>query len=231
MPHLFDGGLHILCSLLKVRRQLPVGARRYNAAVRRHLFTVASAVSLLLFAAASLLWIRGHYLTDLFWCRSPSPGRIACLESSRGLVVVGGRYATFGQSFAHLSYNVDRNNLDLLGAGTHAHDWGKFRYATVSVARGGGSFVRFPLWSACVFFAILPALWWRRSRQQLRRPGLCPTCLYDLRASTQRCPECGTPITPAARLRLAAFTGVGLDDTTALIRGSSSDWPDFSRRT
>jgi hypothetical protein len=54
----------------------------------------------------------------------------------------------------------------------------------------------FPAWLALLATALLPGLWllgWRR-RRQLRREGRCPGCGYDLRASRDRCPECGLAI-------------------------------------
>jgi predicted amidophosphoribosyltransferase len=50
-----------------------------------------------------------------------------------------------------------------------------------------------PLWLPALLAGVLPAArvasWLIRYRRRQRH--LCPSCGYDLRASPERCPECG----------------------------------------
>jgi hypothetical protein len=70
-----------------------------------------------------------------------------------------------------------------------------FRYTRWS---NGSGEVGVPLWlpsSLLVLFGFIAGAQHRRSR---RGWGRCANCGYDLRASPQRCPECGTPVGAAA---------------------------------
>jgi hypothetical protein len=51
-----------------------------------------------------------------------------------------------------------------------------------------------PIWFIALLCLPLPLIAFRRWRKKRRidREGLCRVCGYDLRASVQRCPECGT---------------------------------------
>jgi hypothetical protein len=54
-----------------------------------------------------------------------------------------------------------------------------------------------PAWFLVCLLGILPAYVWTShflTTRKRRRMGLCPKCGYDLRATPDRCPECGTVI-------------------------------------
>jgi hypothetical protein len=61
-----------------------------------------------------------------------------------------------------------------------------------------------PLWLLVPLFAIPPVRWARRRRREKLRnaAALCVRCGYDLRASHDRCPECGEPIRVPASIGL-----------------------------
>lgn len=58
--------------------------------------------------------------------------------------------------------------------------------------------VTVPSWLVALLLGILPAMWLRRwLARRGRGPNSCPACGYDLRATPERCPECGAIPAPA----------------------------------
>ena len=156
-------------------------AHRKLAIFRRRIFTALSVLSLLLCVATLALWVRSYWRYDLierfsrrdlhFWIIISLPGRI-------DLVRV--------QPFSPLEGNAALLRIVP-----------KLQYESGDVSQYLVQYVKFvsvPHWSLALLFAILPALHLRaaiRSRRR-RRAGHCPRCGYDLRATPERCPECGT---------------------------------------
>jgi hypothetical protein len=157
-----------------------VGVKR----LRRSLFNTAAALSLALCVAACVLWVRSYWRYD-----SGIDGRVA-LASHRGHFFWLRSFSTSDArdyyagpvGEADQTRDIIRKNAKwrLLG----------FSYTAVPDV---GVLVT-PSWFVAGLLAIVPAVWLRRRRGVRRRCrlGLCPTCGYDLRATPDRCPECGT---------------------------------------
>lgn len=94
----------------------------------------------------------------------------------------------------HLGFGCAYGKEDLLTVGEHE-----------SGIESSYAIVAMPDWAAVILLGILPICFALRVRRRIRRfrNGLCANCGYDLRATRNRCPECGTePPSRLARLRI-----------------------------
>jgi hypothetical protein len=65
------------------------------------------------------------------------------------------------------------------------------RFVASTGAPGTDVIVMLPYWFVVLLSGVLPAIWlWKRWRRGATQ-GLCPGCGYDMRATPDRCPECG----------------------------------------
>lgn len=219
--------------------------------MRRRPFTMTSALSLLLWAATIVLWVRSYWVADHFWMiyRSGGAELFRCSRGDfelyhsrsdeKGNFQSAIRFShAEGDSISarttvypihrqwwvftydatpppppptprqireardtiaawdkvrqeHLTVPARREEVDLLRDRAREANW------VLANHRSSHWQLVFPAWMAAIATAMLPAFWIalmlrrRRGAQRMRR-GLCSRCGYDLRASTDRCPECGT---------------------------------------
>jgi hypothetical protein len=186
--------------------------------MRRKRFTFVSALSLLLCLAVCGLWVRSCYVRDsVGTCYIAGGGfHWRVVESYGGRVHVVRIQYPNGDRRRFDTYPLRLASVAAPGGATLAGAYGGrssvsrefLGFATVSgdYYDGGaseGSFAAWawpieatviPLWPAALAAAALPVAWLRKHFRGRRRDrhGLCPSCGYDLRATPDRCPECGT---------------------------------------
>jgi hypothetical protein len=179
--------------------------------VKRVLFGIISGASLLMFIAILAVWIRSYWIRDIF--SYVDQRRDAHLiQSIRGRLHILSDFvgtATRGAMFSH--HEDLLSQYAIWNGGTSGypvnvewhlgHVWQRYSrfHMTRAASPGRAGFttnhrlIVIPYWSPAVLSAILPTTWtWRFIKYGRRRQiGHCPKCNYDLRATPERCPECG----------------------------------------
>ena len=174
--------------------------------MKRRLFTILSALSLLLCVASIVMWLRSYWASDeLFWVTvqiNPRNNQIWSevewrWASSEGWWCISdfrheGAVTTLTRSDAQRPATLVEQSYFQRHSGADSIPM------QFSASRHGGE-TPVPYWLTVLGFAIVPAAWTlRRARQLMRAAGTqdgethpCPSCGYDLRATPERCPECG----------------------------------------
>ncbi|MFI5378211.1 MAG: ankyrin repeat domain-containing protein [Tepidisphaerales bacterium] len=191
-----------------------MGKQRLHSFARffRWLRGILCRVSFLLFLATIGLWIRTYWCYDYIDVTTCRLGAASCMV---------GYGATFPQGHVSIQrdwYDLDFGLKDpdccwwifeprppdpinsSSGKGLLGFGFSRSEFSVGSGSHrawdGARQAIQYPLWAQAGIFAIAPLLacrkLWARRRESVRAArGLCLHCGYDLRATPQRCPECG----------------------------------------
>jgi hypothetical protein len=179
--------------------------------MKRCLFNLVTAVSLLLCVAVCVLWVRSYWVFSRVSHRVPYAGGPA--DPSHGgwdstdVVLHRGRFyverASVRSRFASVQprarwegfeNHTRQPYVDFEPGYWH---WTVAGFAVIHLDGSDGTGIEvtrvaFPAWALAAPSAALPAIAAARRVRRRFRKGCCRNCGYDLRATPERCPECGT---------------------------------------
>ena len=185
---------------------------------RRCLFSIFAAVSLFFCLGTAVIWARSYWTGNfLRWVhRSPDSARIRIVEcivgSTRGGLTIGVRHLAApsdsanlrdylywhppGFQFEQWSLMTAQSTSNYLLKPTNSAPLG-FQFASRSGRYQTTDYwehwAAIPYWFPTSVFAIIPlwGLMHSLKRRRAKHLGRCANCGYDLRATPDRCPECG----------------------------------------
>lgn len=174
----------------------------------RRLFMLVSALSMLMCMGTCALWVRGYVVEDSVTWQRADARRV--LRSTPGNFIVDLNVSNWpgggmGLRYAREAPNrwavaAAKSDAYTLSVGPRDHlvswNWGGFAWWQWQGWSGNSiATLVIPAWSVVAATVFPPFAWglarirWSHAR---RRLGHCPVCGYDLRATPDRCPECGT---------------------------------------
>jgi hypothetical protein len=173
----------------------------------RWLFNGLAALSPVICVATAVLWVRSHWFEDDVGIYGPNENYV-CASSGGNLLFIlcptyhGPKAIRYS---AKMEWDYVSAKLTSLGASSITFAkyrrlaWLGFAYDPNHLIQGNGRIyyngyrLFVPHWLFCLLFLAAPAAWyWQRIRdRRLAAEGRCLTCGYDLRATPDRCPECG----------------------------------------
>ena len=165
------------------------------ASVKRRLFTMLSAISLVLCLATAGLWVRSYWRESVY---ANSYGYPVCSLIRGGVVfskpVPGSPRPQVTSSSCLLGFEFRRADVPIdlpqvpgeVGSAVHYYEM-------------FSECLTVPYWFLCAIAAVLPAIWLRRYWRDRRVPSdgmpRCAKCEYNLTGNVSGiCPECGTAI-------------------------------------
>jgi hypothetical protein len=183
----------------------------------RILLRILTTLSLLLCTATLLLWLQSHHAPraaaiDRWWPEGQTAhhrrhlaawaGGLLMLRTEQrridllqGQGIEAAHWITLNYELGHRAHLLPRQPLtpaDLTPNLRYGFGLGRAKSRSRDQQLDFKS-ITMPFWFPATTLALLPAAEFLRMLHTRRRraQGLCPTCGYDLRATPDRCPECG----------------------------------------
>jgi hypothetical protein len=169
--------------------------------MKRLFLNTLTVLSLVLLAAVAVLWVRSHRAgDDIGYSGGAHRYYIRTAGGEMSLELMRYDSERFPSKFAWDIHPERNGPLYGIRRDTIGRRLG-FYAGTAQIASAAGIIgaVRtwmVPMWFPVAVTALVPALhipaaWRSRRRRQRSQRRLCPACGYDLRATPDRCPECG----------------------------------------